>query len=617
MHAESPDVTCFYLLGQVRIVTTTAQSERTWAIQPKPLRLLVYLILHGGGPCRREVLQAEFWPEKAPHLAANNLRQALWHLRQNLPSGALLVQDGTVTWNPDLPCWVDVLTFEAKLKAGDLDAALELYAGPLLPDVYDEWSQLERERLHLRYLSALEARAHIRYEARQWTAALADADTLIAADPINEAAVRLALACQWALGQREAARRCYIAYRQRLQGELNAAPLPETANLYQRILRGESHPAQMPPFHDQELTARTAHFSLLEMLGAFRQGLEQATDWATQAAGLALAVAWHWQGRFHLRLGTLPEAHTALIRALTLADTPEIQAAVLGDLATVETGQGNYVAAEQHYVRATSVCTDKASPFYLRLLSSRGGLEGRLGRMEQARHSLEGAVRLARVQGDPAPLAVASGNLGILLIGLGDQEAAQTAFEEALAAARRADAHWLTAHLTGHLGVLAQDRGALEEAAQHYQRAGDLADLIGDQRGAGLWTMNLGIVRYEQAQYPVALELLTAGHAAAVDQNSQSLVAGADILIGACLAALQQFDAGLARIDQGFGLAQEIGDQQRTLMGYLHQGRALAGMGQVERARAVLQAGLAQAQAYQMQRMAGYLETELKKLPAS
>jgi len=40
---------------------------------------------------------------------------------------------------------VDALAFKAALDADDLDAALELYAGPLLPDAYDEWVQLERD----------------------------------------------------------------------------------------------------------------------------------------------------------------------------------------------------------------------------------------------------------------------------------------------------------------------------------------------------------------------------------------------------------------------------------------------------------------------------------------
>ncbi len=626
-HGEIPELvprrpTHFYLLGQTRTVTAAGQSEREWIIQPKPLRLLAYLVLLERGTCRREVLQALFWPDKPPHLAANNLRQALWHLRRHLPSEALIVQDDTVQWNMDLPVWIDALAFQSALDGGDLDAALDLYTGPLMPDAYDEWAQLERERLHLCYLSALEARAHTRYEVRRWDEALADANALVAADPLNETAVRLAMVCHWALGQREAARRCYDAYQQRVQRELDDAPLPETTALYERILRGESHLDRTALLDEQggwtpQIAARTAHFSLLEMLGAFRQGLEQATAWAGQAEGMALAAALHWQGRFHLRLGALPQAHATLTRALARAETPALQGAVLVDLATVETGQGDYLSAEQHYAQAARVCTAKTSPFYLRLLCSRGGLEGRLGRMDEAHCILQEAVDLARSQGDPAHLAVAGGNLGILLIGMGAREAAQRAFEEALEAARRADAHWLNAHLTGHLGVLAQDRGEWEEAGRSYQRARDLAGMIGDQRGAVLWTMNLGIVRYEQGQYPRAIELLTQGRAAAADQNSQSLIAGADILIGACLTALQHYDDGLKRIGQGLVLAQEIGDQERILMGYLHQGRALAAMGQAERARCTLQEGLSKAQTHQMHRMAGYLHAELERLSAS
>jgi DNA-binding SARP family transcriptional activator len=167
---------------------------------------------------------------------------------------------------------VDALAFEAALDVGDLDTALALYAGPLLSDTFDEWAQVERERLSLRYLRALEERAQHRYEAREWQAAVADAETLLAADSLNEAAVRLVLACFWALGQREAARRCYDAYRQRAIRELQAEPLPETTTLYQRILRGEAHPDRFPPPLDAAIAARQAHLSLFETLGAFRQG---------------------------------------------------------------------------------------------------------------------------------------------------------------------------------------------------------------------------------------------------------------------------------------------------------------------------------------------------------
>ncbi len=180
--------------------------------------------------------------------------------------------------------------------------------------MYDEWAQVEQERLRLRYLTALETRAQRHYEGRRWQAALADSETLLATDPLNETAVRLAMAACWTMEQREAARRYYAAYRQRVNRELQADPLPETSGLYQRILRGEAHPDQARSIKvDAALAARSAHLSLLETLGAFRQGLEQSAAWANKASGPAQAVAWRWQGRFLLHLGWLDEARAALV----------------------------------------------------------------------------------------------------------------------------------------------------------------------------------------------------------------------------------------------------------------------------------------------------------------
>ncbi len=93
----------------------------------------------------REALRALFWPDKPPLAAANNLRQALWRLRQVLPPEILHLQGDWVGLDPASRLWVDALAFKAALDADDLDAALELYAGPLLPDAYDEWVQLERD----------------------------------------------------------------------------------------------------------------------------------------------------------------------------------------------------------------------------------------------------------------------------------------------------------------------------------------------------------------------------------------------------------------------------------------------------------------------------------------
>jgi DNA-binding SARP family transcriptional activator/Tfp pilus assembly protein PilF len=607
---DRTDLVCLFLLGQGRAVWQTDDGQRPLRVQPKPFRLLTYLALNWEHPHRREKLRALFWPDKPPRQAANNLRQALWHLRRILPPATLLLQEDVVQWNPDQPPWVDALVFEAALNADHLDSALGLYAGPLLPDAYDEWAQSERERLCLRYLAALETRAHQHYKARRWEPALDAAEALLSTDPLNESAARLVMACHWALGRRDAVRRHYEAFRRRLHDELQSDPLPETTILHQRILRGEAHPDQAPSPADETIATRRAHFSLLETLGAFRQGLEQATTWAAEASGTATAEALRWQGRFHMRLGQLADSRTALETALPLATTPDLQATVLADLATTETALGDYEAAEAHYDQAL-----RLSPVpRVRLLSSLGGLQGRLGRSTKARRTLEEAVHLAQGQGDPATLAVASGNLGILLIGQGEQEAAEAMLQKALAAARRADAHWLTAHLTGHLGLLAEDRGDSETTVQHYQRARAITKTIGAERSAILWTLNLGITHYEQGQLDEALPLLIEGQKEATEQGSRNLEAGATIFVGACLVGQGKKAEGLARIEQGLALALDLGDAERILMGYLHQGRALIAMERADEAQVILQKGLHLAEESGMARLGRRIQAELENV---
>lgn len=600
-----------YLLGQTCIARHQLGNEQRCRIQPRSLCVLAYLALNWRQSHRREELQTQFWPNKPADAAANNLRQSLWQLRQVLPE-AFCFDEDRVQWNPASPPWVDALAFEEALTANDLDNALALYRGPLLPDVYDEWAQLERERLHLRYLTALESRAQQQYEKRQWQAALTDATTLSTADPLNEVAVRLVIACHWALGQREAARRCHDAYRQRARAELQAEPLPETTALYQRILR-EVHPDQSSPPLDSSFATQAAHFSLFETLGAFRQGLEQATAWVVRSDGAEHAEALRWQGTFYLRVGKLSEARASLLTALPLASTAHQQVAILSILATTETGQGDYASAEAHFAQALRI-SPLAPSARVRLLGALGGLQGRKGNSEQARRHFEEAVELARTLSDPASLAMASGNLGIMLIGQKQPDAATRALQEALAAARQADAHWLTAHITGHLGVLDQDRGDLDAAAQNYQTARTLTETIGDQRANLLWTMNLGIVHYEQACYAEALPLLTQGREQAMAQGSRSLEAGAHIFIGACLVGQGKSIEGLASIERGFALAQTIGDQERILMGLLHRGKALSALDRKEEACATLQEGLRQAESSQMHRLAGFLRTEMGKI---
>ena len=70
------------LLGSFRI--TLDDSPLTTFATDKGRALLAYLAVESGRPHRRETLLDLFWPDRPPAAARNNLRQALYRLRQNL-----------------------------------------------------------------------------------------------------------------------------------------------------------------------------------------------------------------------------------------------------------------------------------------------------------------------------------------------------------------------------------------------------------------------------------------------------------------------------------------------------------------------------------------------------
>lgn len=128
--------------------------------------LLGYLLLHGQAPHPRQRLAFLLWPDSTEGQARTNLRKVLHTVRRQSPEVAsfLAVTPRTVQWRSELPCWVDVAEFESALKAADagdpgadeavaaLRYAVELYAGDLLEDCYDEWLVEERERFRDRYM---------------------------------------------------------------------------------------------------------------------------------------------------------------------------------------------------------------------------------------------------------------------------------------------------------------------------------------------------------------------------------------------------------------------------------------------------------------------------------
>ncbi|MGH7753811.1 MAG: AfsR/SARP family transcriptional regulator, partial [Gemmatimonadales bacterium] len=148
----------------------------------KRLALVSYLVLaRPRGFQRRDVLCAMFWPELDQSHARNALNQALHAARKALGESVIASRGREEAAVPVGAVTCDAITFEQRLQSGQLEEALDLYRGDLLPGLYltgaggfERWLEGERTRL--------------RRQARDATSRLAE---------VEETAGNLVSAARW------------------------------------------------------------------------------------------------------------------------------------------------------------------------------------------------------------------------------------------------------------------------------------------------------------------------------------------------------------------------------------------------------------------------------------
>jgi DNA-binding SARP family transcriptional activator/Tfp pilus assembly protein PilF len=223
----------------------------------KAQSLLAYLLVYRDRVHPRAVLANLFWSESDETRAQANLRNALYSLRHTLtlegPQGHLgqyiLAERGAVRFNDQSRFSLDVAEFEQTLHqasqtSGDqraelLEQAIKLYTGDLLPGFYDDWVLIEQEHLKELYLQALKELAAHYTEQKDYPLAIGWARRALAANPLQEDLYRTLMQLYALTGDRAAALRQYAECEALLERELDAAPLPETRALYERILRNQ------------------------------------------------------------------------------------------------------------------------------------------------------------------------------------------------------------------------------------------------------------------------------------------------------------------------------------------------------------------------------------------
>ena len=236
-----------YLFGRFRL-----ESEGNEVHLPtRQIRsLLAYLILHPGTHSR-EKLAALLWPDVPDDSARTSLRTALYTLRKKLGRQLLQADRETAQINPSFPMWVDAVAFKRQatrfLNGPSPDpntVNLELYAGGLLADFYDDWVLVQRQAFRSLYVQTLLDMTQQMRSQSEYERAIEFAELALACDRASERAHQHMMVCHIALGNRGAALRQYEACRRALRDELAVEPSAATRKLHEWIQQAS---AESPP----------------------------------------------------------------------------------------------------------------------------------------------------------------------------------------------------------------------------------------------------------------------------------------------------------------------------------------------------------------------------------
>ena len=204
------------------------------------------LLLAGHDPpgISRDKLLAYLWPESDTGRARNNLKQALYSLRQTVGVPLVNCTGGLLRLDP-AHITIDHWRFEAALAGGDEAEAAAIYRGIYLDGFYvagldglERWMEAERERLARRYMDTLRVLAEMAEAESNTLAAAIWWRRLTAADPLCSTAALGLIRALATAGDPTAAREHARAHAAYLRAELGG-PVAEAVVAFANRLRSE------------------------------------------------------------------------------------------------------------------------------------------------------------------------------------------------------------------------------------------------------------------------------------------------------------------------------------------------------------------------------------------
>jgi DNA-binding SARP family transcriptional activator len=196
-------------------------------------RVLAFVALHER-PLQRLFVAGSLWLDSSEQNANASLRTALWRLRR---PGCTLVEASPTHVGLGRDIEVDVRDAAARAQrairhapeGGDLVTLCD--AGDLLPDWYDDWVLIERERFRQLRLHALEALCDELTGAGRYGEAAEAGLAAIAGEPLRESAHRALIRAHLAEGNTGEAIRQYTLFRAVIHDRLGLEPSEQMERL--------------------------------------------------------------------------------------------------------------------------------------------------------------------------------------------------------------------------------------------------------------------------------------------------------------------------------------------------------------------------------------------------
>ncbi|WP_169813659.1 AfsR/SARP family transcriptional regulator [Nocardia pseudobrasiliensis] len=226
---------------------------------PQLQTVLAMLAAEPGQTLSTAQLAARLWSDHAPKSAPSVLRNHVLALRRQFDihgrpgAGAEWLDSTRGGYRLGLPVEFDVVTVEELIAAAETDrragsteaadaklnAAQQMWRGDPLVGLPGPWADKERARLD-RLRSALrEAVIAVALDLRRYTAAIADLEALVTAEPYCERWHELLMVALYRSGRRVEALDVYRNARRLLADELGLEPGPGMMRLHQQILAAD------------------------------------------------------------------------------------------------------------------------------------------------------------------------------------------------------------------------------------------------------------------------------------------------------------------------------------------------------------------------------------------